>query len=148
MPIENNNSAGEIKKYYYRKCLKCESKIHIEHKYCVCGDDVGKNDIYETETNPNVEKRNLDISGFSCEKCCKCRYCASYGMKQINRAGYGGLQCKHKRDDIKCKCCELMIRNWQKYPNDVHKTITESLEAIARIINRRESGNPALVQSA
>ena len=148
MAYKDKDSDGEKIKYYFRLCQKCESKMHKDHKYCVCGNDIGNSMIYETETNPNVEKRNLDISGFSCEKCCKCRYCASYGMKKINSAGYGSLQCKHKRDDIKCKCCELMIRNWQKYPNDVHKTITESLEAIARIINRRESGNPALVQSA
>ena len=134
MAVENNISPESITKYYFRLCQKCESKMHKEHKYCVCGNDIGNSMIYETETKPNIfEKRNLDLQGFSCENCCKCRYCASYGMSEINSAGYGSLHCKHSF------CINWIYRRYlTRYLNYHINKYQNNLEVIGNIHDQPE----------
>jgi hypothetical protein len=134
----------EKKSWPHRICPKCKRKICFDRRYCICGTDMNWEPMYRDESieRPKMlEKRNLDLPYFSCDVCDgNCSLCHSYSVPNKNYKGWGGLDCEHKQNNIKCTCCQLMIKRWSDTP-DINTAIKEALRGVGNILNRRNAGN-------
>jgi len=142
----NNKSYNEIPTWHFYVCPKCWKKIEYDRRFCFCGLDVCaphngyKLPIHKIESlNPPemLRKRNLDLQYFCCDACKgNCSNCASFSVPIMNAEGYGSVDCKHKRDLIRCRCCQLMIQYHQSDDADI--AIKKALSDIGKIF---DSGN-------
>ncbi len=149
MALNEGKNTSALKKWYYRKCPKCGKKLHVDRRFCACLTDLLREAIFYIEAPQSPKmlgKINFETSRFTCEACgANCSYCASYGMDNTNHDGYGGLDCKHRRDEIQCTCCKILIQNCADKDGDIREAFEKSIKTVLRILERRGSGNPEKV---
>ena len=111
MGFEKNDN--EEKKYFeIWKCHKCGFENHLEQKYCrECGSDLWFDGTFWTtpisRENNNVMRINIDDTLLSCKRCGKrCDYCAGHGYDRLNNEGFGGEKCFHRKNIVRCHCCQ------------------------------------------
>ncbi len=133
-----------IKTWYYRKCPKCGMKLHVDRRFCACLTDLLRETVFYVDAPQPPKmlgKINFETSRFTCESCgANCSYCASYGMDNTNHEGYGGLDCKHRRDEIQCTCCKILIQNCANKNRNIQESFDNTIKAVSRILEKRGSG--------
>jgi ribosomal protein L40E len=100
--MSNFDKDGAPKKYYYKVCPHCGARVHLDAEYCArCGKRAGgAKAVYSSETDPGLERPNLDHPA-GCPACgLGCQYCFSYGWKEPHPKAYCG-HCGGRRAD----CC-------------------------------------------
>ncbi len=139
----SESEPSEKKVFRYRVCWHCKKIMHWDRKYCgncgsdLCHDGNGYTPIHQTENDLKLKKPNIDDQQYSCEKCrANCDYCASFSYSTKNERGYGGKDCEHKYDTIRCTCCQLIIKKLSQ-DADFNKCMKEVFESIENIRRRR-----------
>jgi len=144
------------KEWCYYLCEKCDKKVSFDRRYCACGNDMAMpvngrmRAIHKVKQDnpPDMFKlKNLDTPSVPCDSCMgNCSYCASFGVPEKNGDGWGGLDCEHKTNFIKCTCCQLMIKRYEDTPG-INNAIEAALRGKDNILANRNSGNPNLSQN-
>jgi hypothetical protein len=65
-----------------------------------------------SEDPPEINPCNFETEDLHCGDCPEnCKYCASFGIAQTNRAGFGGKECRHKTTETaRCYCCQIQVK--------------------------------------
>lgn len=137
-----DNKGQELKRWYYWICPKCKSKVHLDRRYCSCGMDLNHQTLYYSESAEKpkmLDRVCLDVPFHACEDCYSCDYCASFSANMKNSSGFGGLDCEHKSDSIRCRCCGIQIKAFME--NSVPTAAVQAgLDQIKLI--RQQNGKP------
>jgi hypothetical protein len=104
----------------YHQCPKCKRRFDLSRRWCSacharlgdCGDSI----YWSDDTSLTVAGPvNVDFTGVSCDDCgAGCKICYSFSSPQKNSRGFGGKDCERRQDDLKCACCQGILRNGMK----------------------------------
>lgn len=100
--MSNFDKDDAPKKYFFKTCPHCGARVHLDAEYCArCGKRAGgAKAVYSSETDPGLERLNLDHPD-GCPACGgNCRFCFSFGVK----TPYPKAHCEHCEKDMKV-CC-------------------------------------------
>jgi hypothetical protein len=123
------------KTYSLWVCPSCGKTTHLSRKYCDCHADLchasGKTDSKLPEVGPY----NFEVPGLHCGDCPEaCMYCASFGESQMNSAGFGSKDCRHKTIvTAQCYCCQSQIKLAAEF------TAVNFMELIGEILAQRRA---------
>jgi hypothetical protein len=104
--------------HVYKKCPRCGTYIDYSREYCNCHEPMPRNAPASLfEDNPNRDMlaapMNVESDTVNCIDCgLGCNLCHSFFFLKTNSRGWGGKDCRHKHDSIKCTCCQLLISDF------------------------------------
>jgi hypothetical protein len=92
-------------------CPRCGKTVHISRKYCNCHAKLGGNSVTVSEKLPEIGPCNFETDDLNCNDCPEnCMYCASFGLPETNKAGFGGKGCQHNMRTARCYCCQAQVK--------------------------------------
>jgi hypothetical protein len=107
MAVENGNKSTAKQLYTVSVCPNCGKTVHKSRMYCDCHANLNQAKVRITEEPPEIDRCNFETAGLTCADCPEtCDWCASYGVDHANSEGFGGIGCRHRKNDARCHCCQ------------------------------------------
>jgi hypothetical protein len=121
-------------------CPACGKTVDMSRSYCDCHASLREASVTASANSPEVKPCNFESPGLNCSDCPEtCMPCASYGLPEANRAGFGGKNCWHKKTGTAlCYCCEAQT----KLAIDLRDNVSFSQLAREVLERRRAEGKP------
>jgi hypothetical protein len=105
--------------YFVWVCPNCGKTVHISRSYCDCHADIAQAKARITEKAPEVDKCNFETAGLTCNDCPEpCNWCFSFGVNKTNNTGFGGADCRYRKNDARCYCCQAQVKLAAKLSTD------------------------------
>jgi hypothetical protein len=146
MSFEDNNTGKKKREYLYQICPWCKSKIALDRRFCKCFYDMtsGRLPVYMCDDNSDIlEPVNVETGKENCEHCgLGCGRCYSFSVLKKNNAGFGGQDCEHKQDHIRCTCCQMIINKFleldtaNRTQGNIDKMYSEAMATIQGLLRK------------
>lgn len=101
-------------------CSKCGKTVHIGRRFCVCHNFLSGSKVLMSENSPEIDNCNFETDRVTCNDCPEiCDWCASFGKIKTNELGFGGLDCRYRKQDARCFCCQAQVKLGLRICNEI-----------------------------